>query len=700
MLAILGLGRPKPGSATLLGAVSGGGQHTCALLSDGTAKCWGWNGYGQLGDGTTAEHHTPVTVSGLTDAVAISAGTSHTCALLNDGTAKCWGWNGDGQLGDGTTADHHTPVTVSGLNNVIAINAAGNHTCALFGDGSMRCWGENSHGQLGDGTTMNRSNPVAVSNLSNAVAIGGGEYHTCAVLNDGTVRCWGFNSFGQLGDGTLISQSAPVTVSGLNNATGIAPGRSFGHTCVLLADATVKCWGFNNNGQLGDGTNVSQSSPVAVSGLSNVIAVVIGWEHSCALLSDGTAKCWGAGYGGSPVPVSGLSNAVAIATGWNHTCALLSDGSAQCWGFNGYGQLGDGTTTDSVSPVNVLDFQACIPPGNDYFANAAGIGAEPFSANTSTMCASSQTSEPQPCASIGSTVWYSYTPSQSVMLQVDTAGSDYDSALAVYTGSDLGDLTNLACDDDSGPGLTSLITFDAIAGTTYHFQVGGFAGSRGDLSFTLLAPTPTPTPTDTGTPTPTATPCPPGMCTPTPTPTFTPTSVRSAPKASIDETANGQQGPITLHVGDSVTFRWVVTNSGDRPMYANVVDDALPNLDGDCSLISAGNTCEKSVDVTLSTPGVITNFATVNACGIPPWPDHCQGAWDNDYVKVNVVDRSASASDPAVGGIAEAPDMNAPPPQTAGSTSPPYAALTGAGAAVIVLGAGGWYARRRWRKAR
>ena len=126
------------------------------MLGDGTARCWGNNWFGQLGDGTTTERHTPVAVSGLSNAVAIAAGNYHTCAVLGDGTARCWGRNDYGQLGDGTTTERHTPVAVSGLTNAVAVSAGGDHTCAVLSDGTARCWGDNSDGQLGDGTTADR----------------------------------------------------------------------------------------------------------------------------------------------------------------------------------------------------------------------------------------------------------------------------------------------------------------------------------------------------------------------------------------------------------------------------------------------------------------------------------------------------------------------------------------------------------------
>jgi len=347
------------------GRNSMGGIHTCVLLSDGTAKCWGWNYFGQLGDGTTTDRYTPVNVSGLTNAVAIAAGYGHTCALLSDGTAKCWGGNFYGQLGDGTTTDRYTPVNVSGLTNAVAIVTGYGHTCALLSDGTAKCWGRNGYGQLGDGTTANRYTPVNVSGLTNAVAIAAGFYHTCALLSDGTAKCWGWNYYGQLGDGTTTDRYTPVNVSGLTNAVAIAAGHY--HTCALLSDGTAKCWGWNYYGQLGDGTTTDRYTPVNVSGLTNAVAIAAGYGHTCALLSDGTAKCWGRNdYGQlgdgtttdryTPVNVSGLTNAVAIAVGDYHTCALLSDGTAKCWGRNDHGRLGDGTTENRYTPVSVLNY--------------------------------------------------------------------------------------------------------------------------------------------------------------------------------------------------------------------------------------------------------------------------------------------------------------------------------------------------------
>jgi alpha-tubulin suppressor-like RCC1 family protein len=290
-------------------------------------QCWGYNVYGQLGDGTTYTRLAPVSVVNLASGVvAIEAGTQHTCALLSAGGVQCWGYNYYGQLGDGTTTDRLAPVNVVGLAaNVAAITAGDVHTCALLSTGGVQCWGYNHFGQLGDGTTSNRLAPVSVIGLASGVAaIAAGTSHTCAVLFTGGVQCWGKNGQGQLGSGTASTdyyygtttdrELVPFTVVGLaSGVASIAAGNY--HTCAVLYTGGVQCWGANWYGYLGDGTSTNRPAPVSVISLASGVA--------------------------------------AIAAGHYHTCALLSTGGVQCWGYNGYGQLGDGTTTQRLAPTSV-----------------------------------------------------------------------------------------------------------------------------------------------------------------------------------------------------------------------------------------------------------------------------------------------------------------------------------------------------------
>jgi len=245
----------------------GGGDHSIALLSNGTVMAWGDNSYGQLGNGTTSDSNIPVLVSGIANATAVAAGSFHSAALLSDGTVLAWGRNSSGQLGDGTNTDSHTPVAVSGIDNAVAIVAGGNHTLALLADGTVKAWGEDYAGQLGDGFNNNSKNtPVSVSDLSNAVAVAAGANHSAAVLGDGKVKAWGSNSDGQVGSGAFAdSYPIPVTASGISTAVRIDGGRY--HSAALLSDGTVKTWGTNAYGELGNGSWDSSCVPVAVKDL-------------------------------------------------------------------------------------------------------------------------------------------------------------------------------------------------------------------------------------------------------------------------------------------------------------------------------------------------------------------------------------------------------------------------------------------------
>jgi alpha-tubulin suppressor-like RCC1 family protein len=369
-------------------SIAAGGMYTCALTSDGAVKCWGENGSGELGDGTTTNRSTPGDVIGLSsEVIAVSAGMYHTCVITSSGGVKCWGNNGFGELGDGTTTNSSSPVDVIDLSSgVIAISTGGNHTCALTSGGAVKCWGYNYAGELGDGTTTNSSSPVDVKDLSSGIiAVAASGAHSCALTSTGAVKCWGHNSSGQLGDTTTFDRYTPVNVEGLSSGvTAISAGSH--STCALTSGGGVKCWGENTHGQLGDGTIFYRYSPVEVLNLTSVVtAISEGYEHTCVLTANGGIKCWGynqygqLGDGGiieshTPVDTVGLSDGMeAISAGGNHACALAIGGAVKCWGYNGLGQLGDGTTIDRSTPVDVVWLtppSLLTPTDNSYTKNS------------------------------------------------------------------------------------------------------------------------------------------------------------------------------------------------------------------------------------------------------------------------------------------------------------------------------------------
>jgi alpha-tubulin suppressor-like RCC1 family protein len=366
--------------------ISSGNSYSCVILDDGSVSCWGTGLEGQLGDGTVNNRSTPAQTSSLgvgRTAVAISAWSSHTCAILDDGSVSCWGGNYYGQLGDGTLNDSLTPTQTSSLGvgrTAVAISVGGYHTCAILDDGSVSCWGRNNHGQLGDGTQNDRLTPTQTSSLGvgrTAVAISAGSYHTCAILDDGSVSCWGNNAEGQLGDGTQNDRLTPTQTSSFGvGRTAVAISAGTDHTCAMLDNSSVSCWGKNTFGQLGDGTQNDRLTPTQTSSLGvgrTAVIISAGYYHTCAILDNESVSCWGKGDEGqlgdgtssgnrlTPTQTSSLGvgrTAAAISAGLEHTCATLDNGSVSCWGRNYVGSLGDGTQTDRLTPTQTSSLGA------------------------------------------------------------------------------------------------------------------------------------------------------------------------------------------------------------------------------------------------------------------------------------------------------------------------------------------------------
>jgi alpha-tubulin suppressor-like RCC1 family protein len=344
------------GSTRVLGPaiadIAPGRVATCVLLNRGGVQCWGYNQFGQLGDGTTVSSFSPRRVKGISTATAVAPSLfEHVCALLEDGTVKCWGRNDQGQLGNGSmTWNITTPVAVTGIDSATSVAVGYSHSCALLTDGTVRCWGANGAGQLGDGANADSSIPRPVGGISTATALALGDNHSCALLESGTVQCWGYNFSGQLGNGsTLEYTDTPVTVVGIRSATAIAADAAY--SCALRASGAVQCWGHGGQGQLGVGSYENSSIPVTVALTGAAVAVTTGDAHACAVMSGGDVFCWGSNTEGefgdgsktsSNTPVRVRIHApVKLAAGAWHTCALLSDGAMRCWGYNLFGEVGN-----------------------------------------------------------------------------------------------------------------------------------------------------------------------------------------------------------------------------------------------------------------------------------------------------------------------------------------------------------------------
>jgi alpha-tubulin suppressor-like RCC1 family protein len=347
---------------TIYKSIAGGSSHTAALLADGTMRTWGAGANGQLGNSTiTASQTTAVIPTSISNVVAIACRGSNTAVLLTDGTIRTWGSGGNGQLGNGTTTISQTTAVIpTDVSNVVAIACGTYHTAALLADGTMRTWGGGAFGQLGNSTiTASQTTAVIPTSISNVVAIACGNYHTAILLTDGTMRTWGGGEYGQLGNNTTtLSQTTAVTPTGVSNVVAIACGNY--HTASLLADGTMLIWGYGGNGNLGNNTKTaSQTTAVIPTDVSNVVSIACGTNHIAALLADGTMRTWGFGLNGelgnglttlaqtTAVTPINVSNVVAIACGSTHTIALLADGMLRTWGSGGFGQLGNNTTTAS-----------------------------------------------------------------------------------------------------------------------------------------------------------------------------------------------------------------------------------------------------------------------------------------------------------------------------------------------------------------
>jgi alpha-tubulin suppressor-like RCC1 family protein len=359
--------------------LASGAGHTCALTATGAAMCWGSGINGALGNKASQDQGAPVDVADLAGLLGLAAGDGHTCALKADHSVACWGDNTEGQLGNTTTfhgGTNPSPATVTGLGGVVSVVAGRYHTCALRSDGTVACFGRNSSAELGSAAVGTQSaTPVNVAGISDAVAISAGRgSFTCALKSDQTVVCWGNNESGQLGTGqsTPSQTGTPQTVlTGQGTPLGHVLALRSGalHSCAIVEDGSVYCWGNNSYQQTSPDVSNVVYPATKQPGLSGVLMLSTSMYSTCSFSIDSSFKCWGSNsYGESlgaaggashvlaPTAISGLQGTQLpeYASGGNEfLCALQSDGTALCLGRGGSGQLGDGMSVDSPEPVQV-----------------------------------------------------------------------------------------------------------------------------------------------------------------------------------------------------------------------------------------------------------------------------------------------------------------------------------------------------------
>ena len=383
------IGRPTPtevpGLEEDIVMVAAGNAHGCALTNVGGVKCWGLNSRGQLGDGTLNRRLTPVNVSGLDAGVtAIAARADHTCAILNGGALRCWGWNGSGQLGDGSQNNRTTPTAVAGLDSgVLKIVLGQEFSCALIAGGRVKCWGK--YFGLGDGSATDRYLPGDVSGLTSGVRdIGAALYSACALTSDDKLKCWGFH-FKGLGDGTRQERRTPTDVQGLEGRPVQVSGAG-GHLCATLEDGRVQCWGDNTFSQLGNGVDAFSLVAIDADRIgTGARSIAGGGSHACYVTAQGAVRCYGEygsgqlgydpgplGFSVEPVSVAAISDATAVQTGSNWSCALHQSGRVSCWGSNDVGQLGSGSTESGPTPSEVQG----LPPNITAIEASRGYESE------------------------------------------------------------------------------------------------------------------------------------------------------------------------------------------------------------------------------------------------------------------------------------------------------------------------------------
>jgi alpha-tubulin suppressor-like RCC1 family protein len=348
--------------------IAAGFSHTCVRTRRGRVYCAGKNEFGQLGDGTVDNRTRWVRVADLDDAIGICAGGEFSCAVRETGRIVCWGQNDMGQLGTGAvTPLEATPRPVAGILNAEQVACGGYHACARGSGGAIDCWGFGVGGQLGDGRAESSASPRRIQPAGVVASdVAGGLLFSCAAQADGVGRCWGWNEDGQLGNGTFDQSNTARAVADLTGISRVRAGAA--HTCAVDGAGVVWCWGNNTSGQCGDPSAATRKErPFRVTALPASTLIATGSAHTCAS-DDAVTRCWGSGFHGALgdgtqfdrrtfVVASGVPALISIAAGSQFTCGVTTDARVLCWGENEFGQLADGTTTFRLTYVEAP------PPG-------------------------------------------------------------------------------------------------------------------------------------------------------------------------------------------------------------------------------------------------------------------------------------------------------------------------------------------------
>ncbi|MDA7740343.1 putative Ig domain-containing protein, partial [Euryarchaeota archaeon] len=508
-----------------------GEWNTCALDNNGNVFCWGRNGNGQIGNGQTGTagcgssghkcKDIPTATNDLgSDVISLAFGHQHACGLLDTGVVKCWGRNNNGQLGT-SSGDKDTPQTVNlgSGRTATSIYAGGYFTCAILDDASVKCWGQNDQGQLGIGSTSNTNTPTTINTLGSgrtAVSLATAYNAVCALLDDGSVKCWGDDYKGQLGNGGSNSDITSPPASAINLGTGrtakAITGGEF-HFCAILDDDSIKCWGEGDDGKLGTGSTGIRNTPTSTSGSfasgRYAVAIDAGYDHTCAILDNGQLTCWGSdadgqlGNGATTGTKSSLQSstvslgtgrtAISLSAGGEHTCAQLDNGQLRCWGNRADGQVGDNgnfnNPSDRTSPSSVSNNNH---GGNTYL----NTGVMPSSAVTGATCEISPslptglsltagtcaiTGTPTATASNATyTIWANVSGqsfSGQIWLEVGLNGPDISYSSSSYTYTKDIEITSLIPSNVGGEVTTWAINATLPSGLTFETSNGTIWGT-------------------------------------------------------------------------------------------------------------------------------------------------------------------------------------------------------------------------------